>query len=244
MIPLEGGALPWYNAIVLKTDVEPGDSGECGVFSFNAGKNGAAEQNLRPSERTAMSMKRLLALSGTPHGGGITEKLLDLFLENVPEDTVIDRVRAYEERFEPCDDCGECRKKFGCVKRDHAGFFEFLERSDDIIVATPVYLNSFPAPLKSVFDRFQQYYSARFALRMRPPIRKPKRAFLILSQGSGNGDGPEMLEKQCRKAFSVMNTVLCGSYVLKNTDQKKTEGFPLETETLRQESLRYFQKES
>lgn len=42
-----------------------------------------------------------------------------------------------------------------------------LEDADAVIVATPVYNLSFPAPMKALFDRFQRYYEAHFRRKLR-----------------------------------------------------------------------------
>lgn len=163
---------------------------------------------------------KLLALSGSPHKNGNTQKLIDSFLSSAPPDTELGFYRAFEESFLPCDDCKACAEKFGCVKPDHKEFFDFLEQADYVLIGTPVYLYSFPAPLKAVFDRFEQYYSARFSLNMRPPIQKSKKAFLILTQGSADDESLDIITKQCRTAFSVMNTKLQETYIFKNADRK------------------------
>lgn len=50
---------------------------------------------------------------------------------------------------------------------------------DVVVVATPVYGLSFPAPLKAVFDRTQQYYEAYVSRHIKHPFEKPKKAFIV-----------------------------------------------------------------
>ena len=51
-----------------------------------------------------------------------------------------------------------------------------LEDADAVIVATPVYNLSFPAPMKALFDRFQRYYEAHFRRKIAQPITKHKKS--------------------------------------------------------------------
>ena len=65
---------------------------------------------------------------------------------------------AYQENMAPCTACGFDRQKrdaafliINCLTHCNPA------NADVVVVATPVYSLSFPAPLKAVFDRTQQY---------------------------------------------------------------------------------------
>ncbi|MDR3552924.1 MAG: flavodoxin family protein [Clostridia bacterium] len=163
-------------------------------------------------------MKKLFALCGSPHRNGVTEKLLRGFLSYADGVAVVERFNAYEQAIQPCDACGACQSRRGCTKTDGRDLFYSLEQSDYIVVATPVYLLSFPAPLKAVFDRFEQYYGARFGLNLKPPVERPKKAFVIITNGSDTYDGAGIILRQSQVAFSVMNTALAGSFTMSGTD--------------------------
>lgn len=161
---------------------------------------------------------RVLALLGSPHTDGTTARLLREFLYAATPGAETAVFSAFAEPAAPCDDCRACDKIPGCVKNRPGDVFARLEAADFLIVATPVYLLSFPAPLKAVFDRFQQYYCARFRRGMKPALARPKRAFLLLTQGAETGEGPSFIRRQCETAFSVMNTRLTGEFLLTGTD--------------------------
>ena len=99
---------------------------------------------------------------------------------------------------------------------------DMIRRADMLVFATPVYNLTFPAPLKAIVDRFQRYFEARFALGLRPPIAKPKRAALLMTQGSGDPFGAQAIEKQLRMTFTVMNTQL--DEIVLWTDTDRPEG--------------------
>lgn len=160
---------------------------------------------------TSSEPRRLLVLFCSPHREGHTGRLLQAFLEGLPEGIAPQVYDAYRERPLPCLDCGVCAKRQGCSQHDLDAFMASFEAADFFVVASPVYYNALPAPGKAVLDRFQRYFSARFALGLRPPVEKPKRAALLLSCGSGERGGFLAIRSQLRRAFTVMNTELYGS---------------------------------
>ena len=87
-------------------------------------------------------------------------------------------------------------------------FYAALEEADLVVIATPVYHLSFPAPLKALIDRLQRYWSARFILGKRPPISKGKRLVLLTASGSGSPEGGPLLEKQLAPPLTVIHAVL------------------------------------
>ena len=87
-----------------------------------------------------------------------------------------------------------------------------------IIIASPVYNMSFPAPMKAIIDRMQRYYSARFFLHKRPPIAKYRPVALLLSAGSKEEDGV-LAAQQLKKIFTVTNCELLCQVTLNDTDK-------------------------
>lgn len=162
--------------------------------------------------------KLILVLFGSPHRNGPTAALLDGFLRGVGEQARVEIVRAYDEQITPCTDCGYCSEVDGCSSDDFDRIDALLRQADFLVVATPVYNLSFPAPLKAVFDRTQRYYAARFKRNIKPPIEKPKNALLLLSCGSPDCEGADIIRRQLQRMFTVMNTKLVGEVVLPGTD--------------------------
>lgn len=134
--------------------------------------------------------------------------MLDAFLTELPEGAAVTRLSCYERRPVPCDDCRYCYHREGCSKRDLDDFYAALEEADLVVIATPVYHLSFPAPLKALIDRLQRYWSARFILGKRPPIAKEKRLALLTVSGSGSPEGGPLLEKQLAPPLTVIHAVL------------------------------------
>ena len=154
--------------------------------------------------------KHLLVLFGSPNSHGNTRMLLESFLDVFKEQKgwAIDEIDTYTLNAHPCTGCRACAKKEGCQFSDLDGF------------------DSFPAPLKAVLDRTQRYFEARFSLGMRTPIKKRRQAVLLLAMGQEEDFPVEVTVHQLERAFSVMNTQLCGCAVWGGTDRGRQNQDP------------------
>ena len=128
-------------------------------------------------------------------------------------------VDCYDRNIKPCFDCGYCKKTAECAIRDMDDIDEYLNKADLLIFATPLYNFSFPAPMKLILDRMQRYFSARFSLNIKPPINKKKKGVLLLTCGSEDLSGTEIMQLQLKKIFTVINCKLVGSIFFKGTDK-------------------------
>lgn len=163
--------------------------------------------------------KRVLIFYGSPHKNGATSILLEQFIKALPQGTQVDRISAFESNIVPCVDCGMCRDRDGCAFDDFDNVDRLYRKADAIVVATPIYNLSFPAPLKGIFDRTQQYFNTRFYRGINPPISKPKKAAMLLTCGADSEDGAVIIKRQLDMIFSVMNTKLVAHALWKDTDR-------------------------
>ncbi|HIU35129.1 MAG TPA: flavodoxin family protein [Candidatus Fimenecus excrementigallinarum] len=170
----------------------------------------------------------VLVLFGSPHAVGSTAKLCDAFLSGLPKNAQVDMVRLFQLKPTPCNDCGYCKAADGCSKKDLDEFMQRFFAADLVVVASPVYLMSFPAPLKALFDRFQRFYCARFCRGIEGYVQKPKQAVLLLTAGGEAEPGRTVILNQAKRAFSVMNTRICG-----DVTAEKLDTAPLSETTLR-----------
>ncbi len=150
-------------------------------------------------------------LFGSPHKNGATKALTEALLASLPSTDTVTFVDAFALEPRPCRDCGFCRKHRGCVQSDIAAFYPLLEDADRLIVATPVYNRSFSAPLKTLIDRLQPYWSARFVRGERPPIARAKQAVLLTCCESDPSEDGAMVEQQLRPALTVLNAAFVGA---------------------------------
>lgn len=156
-------------------------------------------------------------LKGSPNKNGFTERLLNAFLENF-SDASTEIFDAYTVNAKPCIDCKFCSKTFGCVSKDLDDFFKSYESCDIFVAAFPIYFLSLPAPMKSILDRFQKYFSARFSLDIKKPVKKERIGVLISSCGSKDETGFSVTLKQWKMAFSVSGIKNIETICVSDTD--------------------------
>lgn len=164
-----------------------------------------------------MSKISAVILFASPHRDGSCAAILHEFLNRIS--TPLDAVTfdAYSLSPAPCTDCGFCKTVRQCALRDLDEVYGAIENCELLIIVSPVYNMSFPAPMKAILDRFQMYYNARFSLGLKPAVSKHRKAVLLACAGSRNEDGTVMIS-QLRQSFSVMNTELCAHAVINGLD--------------------------
>lgn len=164
--------------------------------------------------------KKALVLFGSPHSRGCTAQLLEAFLEEFRRSAQweMEQVDLYRLQPHPCTGCKVCAQEERCAFPDLDALDRSLRACDLLVVASPVYNFSFPAPVKAWLDRTQRYFEARFSLGRKPPIQKHREAVLLLTMGSQEDFAVEVCTHQLERAFSVMNTSLVGCAVWDATD--------------------------
>lgn len=171
--------------------------------------------------------KRATILFGSPHRRGFTGLLLEEYLQALGDHFHTEMVNAYDLKIEPCQGCGFCEKQDGCMIPDFTEIDQLLRTADLLLVATPIYYLGLPAPLKAILDRTQRYFSARFSLGLHPPIAKHKEAALLLTCGAESGDGADMISRQIKMAFTVLNATLREEILWAGTDTNHDLSFLL-----------------
>ena len=164
-------------------------------------------------------LPRVLCVEGFARRQGSTSALLGEFLKDFPDADII-HWNAYDAMPLPCTGCDSCASEGVCRERDLDGFFELFETADIVVFAAPVYNLSFPAPLKSLFDRFQRYYSGYFSGGRTQPIKKRRRGYLLVTAGGDGKDGFAFMERQAKDAFSILNIEYTGGRLKGFTDRQ------------------------
>lgn len=160
-----------------------------------------------------MENKHVLIIKGSERSGSFTNRLCSE-AQNLLVGCHIDVFDAFKENFAPCNGCNFCEVNGRCVHGDLNDFFKRFENADLIIFASPVYNGTFSAPLKSLIDRFQCYYTTFYANGKVQPIKKRRKAILIAASGRDGKRSIDFMNWQLKCAFSILNiefieTVLC-----------------------------------
>lgn len=152
---------------------------------------------------------KILVLFGSPHEKGFTRGLLDFFLAFLNKNCEVTVINSYDEAVRPCIGCEKC-KSGKCIFNDMEKINFLVNSSDVIVVASPVYNASFPAPLKAIFDRFQPYYFKRNKI--------DKKFVLLLTAGSKKIDYLPVILAQINPIIKILGGELLGEITLKGTD--------------------------
>lgn len=172
--------------------------------------------------------KKILILYGSPHKNGFTFQVLKRFLRDNFKDEV-KFINAYEKNAKPCIDCKKCRNVPGCIFKDMEDIDEYFKTCEILIIASPIYNNSVPAPLKSIIDRMQRYYSENIYLKSPMKNYTPKKALLLFTQGSSEKKSEEILISQLKPNLLLINVKEIYSFLQYKTDMYKP---PIDKEIL------------
>lgn len=102
---------------------------------------------------------KTMILEGSARRRGRTAELVEFLRLRLPGEVTV--VRAYDTPVSPCRDCRYCLSHPGCaVKDEMQDLYPAIEGCDNLIIASPLYFHSVPAPLKTIIDRLQPYWAA------------------------------------------------------------------------------------
>lgn len=159
---------------------------------------------------------KVVILYGSPRKNGTTARLVEAFCSSLPESADVRLFSAYELLIDPCRSCGMCSEKWDCPYDDMDTLLEAMLECDLLVIASPVYYLTFPAPLKAIIDRTQRCYSAHRQGRS-PFAAKQRQAAVLLAAGAPSESG-EVIRQQLRWVLPSLNAGLKGMVVCANTD--------------------------
>ena len=148
---------------------------------------------------------------GSPNINGFTGRLLENFLFDFPDKDIV-TYNAYSISALPCIGCNACKTR-KCIYRDLDNLIYDIKRSDNIIIATPVYNFSVPSPLKAIFDRFQVFYNS-------PLTDKQRNVHLCITSGRSGKESIPMLLRMIECAIKPLNGKIINTTIQNFTDKE------------------------
>ena len=123
-------------------------------------------------------MNNVLVLQCSPHAGGVSDSVANLFIKGMAEAGIEARTAALRDyAFSPCTGCGGCsRPPHKCVLADRplpgqngpgavpdqAGeVFQLINDAGLIMISSPIYFYFLPAHFKALIDRTQRFWMLR-----------------------------------------------------------------------------------
>ena len=121
-------------------------------------------------------MSKILVLQCSPHAGGVSDSVADLFAKGMAEAGADLRTVALRDyAFSPCTGCGACfRPPHNCVLAGHPlpgqngacpvtdqaeEVFQLIAEAQLIMISSPIYFYFLPAHFKALIDRTQRFWA-------------------------------------------------------------------------------------
>ncbi len=123
-------------------------------------------------------MNNVLVLQCSPHAGGVSDSVANLFIKGMAEAGIEARTAALRDyAFSPCTGCGGCsRPPHKCVLADRPlpgqngpgavpdqaeEVFQLINDAGLIMISSPIYFYFLPAHFKALIDRTQRFWMLR-----------------------------------------------------------------------------------
>jgi multimeric flavodoxin WrbA len=121
--------------------------------------------------------KKVIGLLGSPLSDGNTAKLLDRALKGAEDaGCVVEKILVTNLDFQACEEMLFCKDHDTCIiDDDMQQLYPKFKEMDGLIIATPVMTMGIPGKLKSMMDRFQVFFMAKY-MRKKPFISKERTA--------------------------------------------------------------------
>ena len=121
--------------------------------------------------------KKVIGLLGSPLSDGNTARLLDRALKGAEDaGCIVEKILVTNLDFQACEEMLFCKDHDTCIiDDDMQQLYPKFKEMDGLIIATPVMTMGIPGKLKSMMDRFQVFFMAKY-MRKKPFISKERRA--------------------------------------------------------------------
>jgi len=120
--------------------------------------------------------KKVIGLLGSPLSDGNTAKLLDRALKGAEDaGCMVEKILVTSLDFQACEEMMFCKDHDTCIMDDDMQqLYPKFKEMDSLIIASPVMTMGIPGKLKSMMDRFQVFFMAKY-MRKKPFISKERR---------------------------------------------------------------------
>lgn len=162
----------------------------------------------------------VLIIFASPHEDGYTAKLLNEYINFLPDTYKLHFYNVYKNQACPCIDCSLCKNTNKCVYDDTDEFFEKLNISNIIIIASPVYNLTFTPPLLALFSRFQPYFFANNNKTEKFTLIDDRAVVLLTTSGRKSEKAIEIMCLQAKYIFNSINAKLISNIHIGMTDKR------------------------
>ncbi len=179
------------------------------------------------------NLLRITGIKGSPRSQSNSSRMLEEVLkgcnkaaENFNQEIIKNIIKPHERNISACIACFHCDRTGECIYRDDMPeLIKTFDRSEIIIVASPIFFNGMPSTLKKMIDRCQPIWASKFHLE-RPIIdrNKKRRGLLLGCAGAPKyQDQFTALKTVGEMFFKTVNTRLLAQKFIPNTDNQVLE---------------------
>ena len=151
-------------------------------------------------------MSKILVLQCSPHAGGVSDSVADLFAKGMAEAGADLRTVALRDyAFSPCTGCGACSRaphtcvlagrplpgqNSPCPVTDQAEeVFQLIAEAQLIMISSPIYFYFLPAHFKALIDRTQRFWAKQGGEERLPlPLSRAKPVLVAMTAGRRRGN--------------------------------------------------------
>lgn len=172
---------------------------------------------------------KTLVINGSPREGGDTAALVGEFLKHIDGDVfAVD----WKEDITPCVDCRFCWDRPGCAVKDGMqAVYEYLDKCDNVVLASPVWFSSLSGPLLNIASRFQTNFNGWFRRGEKRPADK-KGVLILVGAQPGTEAGPE------KNAYTIMRNMYVVRELITTVRSMNTDKLPAKHDSDAIESVR------
>ncbi len=132
----------------------------------------------------------ILGIGGSPRRGGNSDTLLDKALQAADaQGAKVEKIILNDLCISACQECGGCDKSGLCVICDDMiSLYAKLKQADGIIIASPIFFSGISAQLKTMIDRIQCHWIAKYILEQKiaPPDKIRYGVFICVRGQAGH----------------------------------------------------------
>lgn len=127
-------------------------------------------------------------------------------------------------KISPCTGCEYCFKTGECIIHDDMyRIYPALEKTDILVLATPIYFFTFSSDLKKVLDRFQPFWSSKYVMKDTSKRKKLKVFFLSNHGGPYQNDAYFATHLPLKTICSSLKADYHANYFVSATDKHPVE---------------------
>lgn len=161
---------------------------------------------------------KIIGLTASPHKNGNTAWAVETILDGAKERSAETRSWYFSDlNIKPCKGCLACVKSDRCaIDDDMQQLYAALQKSDALILGSPVYMGQMSGQAKIFTDRLFAQISPRFSPKFKEK-NAGKKLVLVFTQGNPDPDMFQAYFDYTKRVFQLLEFDVRGLHVISGT---------------------------